>query len=66
MCAEWLLEVGIALQATEVGDAELAVAVHGGSAIQVTDLGQLPWVWLATFGQCPEEALEIAQAAVGP
>ncbi|MNI92055.1 hypothetical protein D3C73_1498010 [compost metagenome] len=64
--AERLGEVGIALQAAEVGDAELAVTVHGGGAIQVADFGQLPRIWLATFGQRPEEALEVAQAAVGP
>ncbi|MOA11835.1 hypothetical protein D3C78_1317930 [compost metagenome] len=54
------------MQATEVGDAELAVAVHRGGAIQVADLGQLPWVWLTAFGQRLEETLEVAQAAVGP
>ena len=63
--AEGLREVGIALQATEVGDAELAVAIHGGGAIQVAHLGELPRVWLTAFGQRPEKTLEVAQAAVG-
>ncbi|MNH44979.1 hypothetical protein D3C79_1072930 [compost metagenome] len=64
--AEGLRKVRSVLQATEVGDAELAVAVHRGGAVQVADLGQLPWVWLTTFGQRFEEAFEVAQAAVGP
>ncbi|MOA53859.1 hypothetical protein D3C78_1773810 [compost metagenome] len=64
--AERLVEVRVILQATKIGDAELAVTVNRGGAIQVADFSQLLWIGLASFCQRRQKPVEIAQATVGP